>query len=431
MQTRDLCRPLKSPNLFPPRCVRHELCVPWNAHARRARISAEQVKALRREVSRKGQVLAEAQALVALLMKGKDLVLGGRGRLHSLDVRRRVCCLVDEAIAKGARQSSACRLLGISGRTVQRWRKSELAQDGRLEAHRRPTNRLSDQERGLVLELLRSPVFEGLSPRQIVPRLADQGVYVASESTMYRLLRSQRRALRGGGTPSLTRPGHERIASARNQIWSWDITHLRGPKGGTYFYLYLLMDVFSRRIMSWCIHLEERAEHAARFIRAACQENGVEPAGLVLHSDNGRPMKGSQMLCTLRGLGIIPSFNRPRVSNDNPYAEALFSTLKRHPDYPAAPFSSLDAARSWMARFASSYNGEHLHGSLCFVSPNDRYFGREDSVLIRRCAVYEQARRRSPMRWARGLRRWLTSDPPRLWVRTLGDPSRAHEGCAR
>ncbi|MBM7115171.1 IS3 family transposase [Archangium primigenium] len=365
-----------------------------------------QVKALGRELSLKEQALAEARALVALSSRARGLALGGRGRLHGMEVRLRVCQLVEQAMAEGARQASACRLLGISGRTVQRWRKPGRPQDGRREVRRRPANRLSDHTRGLVLDLLRSPVFEGLSPRQIVPRLADQGVYVASESTMYRLLRSHKRAVAPPTSRALSWPGQERHLSAPNQVWSWDITCLPGPSRGACFYLYMMMDVFSRRIMGWSIHAEERAEHAACLVRGACANNRVDASGLVLHSDNGRPMKGLTMLCALRQLGIVPSFSRPQVSNDNPHAEALFSLLKRHKDYPAV-FASLAHARAWVARFVAWYNGERPHGGLCFVSPDDRYFGRDHSVLARRRAVYTQARLLASRRWSAGARRWL------------------------
>jgi putative transposase len=375
----------------------------------------EGVKALERALSRKEQALAEARALVTLSKNAKGLVLGGRGRLHNPDVRRQVCRLVAHAMADGARLSLACRLLGVSARTVQRWRKPGCVQDGRLMARRRPANRLSDRERGLVLELLHSPAFEGLSPRQIVPRLADRGVYVASESTMYRILRAHKRERCAKELRTRPRPGHERRVSAPNQIWSWDITYLNGPSRGSFLYLYMVMDVFSRRIMGWRIHREERAEHAASFVRRVCEENGINPAGLVLHSDNGRPMKGTTMLYTLQRLGIVPSFSRPQVSNDNPHAEALFSILKRHKDYPAT-FSSLEFARAWMGRFVSWYNHEYLHGSLSFVSPDDRYFGRDDSVLARRRTVYEQARFRSRVRWSRSPRRWLPPAPVQMKV---------------
>jgi len=369
------------------------------------------------------KALAEARALVALSKNAKGLVLGGRGRLHDLEVRNQVCRLVAQAMADGARQSSACRLLGISDRTVQRWRKPERAQDGRLKTNRRPANQLSDQERGFVVELLRSPVFAGLSPRQIVPRLADQGIYVASESTMYRLLRPPPHEPRARDLRARARPGHERRVSAPNQVWSWDITSLKGSSQGSFLYLYMMMDVFSRRIMGWKIHREERAEHAARFVRAVCEENGIQPAGIVLHSDNGRPMKGDTMLCTLRQLGIVPSFSRPRVSNDNPHAEALFSLLKRHKDYPPSAFSSLEVACAWVARFSSWYNRDHLHGSLCFVSPDDRYFGRDGPVLARRRAVYEQAWRRVPIRWPQDPRRWRPPEPIQMKIRPPTSPT--------
>jgi putative transposase len=383
-----------------------------------------QVKALGKELSIKEQALAEARALVTLSKQAKGLVLGGRGRLHGPEVRRQVCRLVEQAMADGARLASACRLLGISVRTVQRWHKPALAEDRRLAARRRPANRLTDQERGLVLELMQSPVFAGLTPRQIVPKLADQGIYVASESTMYRLLRSQRGAHRPRQVRARHRSGDERRVSAPNQIWSWDITCLHGPARGASLYLYMLMDVFSRRIMGWRIHREERAEHAARFVRSVCADNHIAPTGLVLHSDNGRPMKGTMMLHTLRQLGIVPSFGRPQVSNDNPHVEALFSFLKRHKDYPSHAFASLKTAQDWMALFVNWYNGEHLHGSLCFVSPNDKYFGRDTSVLARRRSVYNLARIQAPVRWRAGPRCWSCPPLPRvrIWPHTASFP---------
>ncbi|WP_395854164.1 IS3 family transposase [Cystobacter fuscus] len=383
-----------------------------------------QVKALGKELSLKEQALAEARALVSLSKQAKGLDLGGRGRLHGPEVRRQVCRLVDQAMADGARLASTCRLLGISVRTVQRWRKPALAEDRRLAARRRPANRLTDQERGWVLELMQSPVFAGLTPRQIVPKLADQGIYVASESTMYRLLRSQQRAHRPQQAHARHRSGDERRVSAPNQIWSWDITCLHGPARGTSLYLYMMMDVFSRRIMGWRIHREERAEHAARFVRSVCADNHIAASGLVLHSDNGRPMKGTMMLHTLRQLGIVPSFGRPRVSNDNPHVEALFSFLKRHKDYPSHAFASLKTARAWVARFVDWYNGEHLHSSLCFVSPDDKYFGRDTSVLARRRSVYNLARIQVPGRWTGGPRNWSCPPPPRvrIWPHTASFP---------
>jgi putative transposase len=379
---------------------------------------AARVREFEREHERQRRALSEARALLMLSTKARGLTLGGRGRLHAPDVRSQVRGLVEQAVAEGARQSSACRLLGLSSRTLQRWRQAAQARDGRSQTRRPPANRLDEQERRHALELLRSPAFQGLSPRQIVPRLADQDRYLASESTLYRLLRADggSPSLRGGAPPS--RPMHEQSALAPNQIWSWDITYLRGPERGSFLYLYLVMDVFSRRIMGWRIHPEESARRAALLIRQTCRSNGVNPSGLILHADNGGPMKGATMVNTLRRLGIIPAYSRPRVSNDNTFVESLFGTLKGRPSYPREPFPSTVAARTWVTRFVDWYNREHLHSRLGYVTPEDRYFGRDTRIFQRRARLYERARAQHPGRWSLRIRTWAPpADPPRTRVR--------------
>ncbi|WP_095976931.1 IS3 family transposase [Melittangium boletus] len=381
-------------------------------------VMAARVRELEREHKRQQRALSEARALLRLSTRARGLTLGGRGRRHPPDVRSQVRGLVEQAIIEGARQSSACRLLGLSSRTLQRWRHPAHARDGRSQTRRAPANRLDEHERRLALELLRSPSFQGLSPRQIVPRLADQDRYLASESTLYRLLRAQRRtpSARGGGAPSHSPP--EQAAVAPNQIWSWDITYLRGPERGAFLYLYLVMDVFSRRIMGWRIHLEESARRAALLIRQVCHRQGVEPSGLILHADNGGPMKGSALVKTLRRLGIVPSYSRPRVSNDNTFVESLFGTLKGRPSYPREHFSSAATARAWVSRFVDWYNREHLHSRLGYVTPDDRYFGRDARVFQRRARLYEHARAQRPGRWSRHIRHWAPpTEPPRTRVR--------------
>lgn len=365
---------------------------------------ARQVKELERQLRQKDKALAEAVALLELLTQVSGSQRGGRGRFHGVDERSRVLALVERTTRRGARQEAVCRVLGLSARTVQRWREARHAEDKRTSSHRQPPNRLSAQERWLALELLRFARHRGLSPRQLVPRLADQGIYVASESTFYRLVRAERLS-RPAPRPR-SPPVH--VARAPNQIWSWDITYLQGPVRGPFLYLYLVMDLYSRRIMGWRVHAEESARHAARLIHEACAAHGVDSGGLVLRSDNGGPMRGATLQYTLRCLGILPSFSRPGVSNDNPFSEALFRTLKVSPSYPRQGFASCTEARRWVTRFVAWYNGEHLHSGLGFVTPEDRYSGRDKSLLVQRRAVYAQARRAAPHRW---------SHPPRPWER--------------
>ena len=320
--------------------------------------------------------------------------------------------LIDEAIAAGAREHAACALLGLSSRALQRWRAADIGDDRRYGPKTSPSNRLTDREHQRVLATLNAPDYRDLSPRQIVPRLADQGRYIASESTMYRILRSEGQlAHRGRAKSPVTRTVEEHVATAPNQVWSWDITYLQTTIKGRFFYLYLMIDIYSRRIMGWAVHEEETAELASTRMRATCANNDLDPAGIVLHSDNGGPMRGATMLATLQWLGVVPSYSRPRVSNDNPFSEALFRTLKYQTNLPYKPFATLDEAREWVARFVHWYNQEHHHSALRFVTPDDRHFGREAAILAERRRVYERARHRRPDRWSSATRNWTPTGP--------------------
>jgi putative transposase len=191
-----------------------------------------------------------------------------------------------------------------------------------------------------------------------------------------------------------------------NQVWSWDITYRPTVIRGRFLRRYLVMDVWSRRIVGWELHDHERAERAAMLIQQICAENDVDPTGLVLHSDNGKPMRGSTMIATLQWLGIVPSFSRPPVCNDNAYSEALFRTLKHTPAYPRLPFASREAARHWVAHFVSWYNTEHRHSAIQYVTPDQRHAGAAVAILARRRTLYERARRRTPERWSGKIRAW-------------------------
>jgi len=315
--------------------------------------------------------------------------------------------LVDEAVLAGARRESACAVLGLTERCMQRWRIADVGDDGRAGPRTRPANAFTPAERAKILEVVNSPEYRDLPPKQVVPRLADQGRYIGSESTIYRTLRAEGQdAHRGRAKPRTVRTVDEHIATAANQVWSWDITYLLSSLRGRFFYLYLVEDVWSRRIVGFEVHAEESMELSAALVRATCTKEGVDPCGLVLHSDNGGPMKGSTMLATLQHLGIVASFSRPSVSDDNPFSESLFRTLKYRPNYPRKPFETLEAARAWVTAFVAWYNAEHRHSGIRFVTPNERHDGRETAVLANRARVYERARRRHPNRWTRGTRNW-------------------------
>lgn len=328
--------------------------------------------------------------------------------------RARAVRLVDEAAASGCRKDAACKVLGLSVRTVQRWQR-DGGHDRRGGTRTLPANRLSEEERAVVLSMLNAPAYRDKSPHQVVALLADEGCYMASESTLYRILRAARQlAHRQRSAPARRYEPLERVASGPNQIWSWDITFLRSPVLGMFFYLYLMVDVYSRKVVAFSVHEQESALLASQLADEACYLEGVEPGEVVLHADNGAPMKGATMLATLQRLGVVPSFSRPCVSDDNPYSEALFRTLKYRPEYPERAFASITAARTWVEQFVRWYNTEHRHSALKFVTPEQRHLGRDVELLARRHATYQAARARHPERWSGATRDWQPADPVTL-----------------
>jgi len=195
-------------------------------------------------------------------------------------------------------------------------------------------------------------------------------------------------------------------ASAPNQIYTWDITYLPSEVKGLFFYLYLVLDIYSRKIVGWQVHSEELCVLAADLMVDICQREGVQPSQVTLHSDNGSPMKGATMLATLQMLGVVPSFSRPSVSNDNPYSESLFRTLKYRPEYPEKCFAGLSDARAWVKEFVQWYNNAHCHSGIRFVTPAQRHRGEDVEILARRKQVYQQAKLQNPARWSGEIRNW-------------------------
>jgi len=269
------------------------------------------------------------------------------------------------------------------------------------------------------LEIACSPRFRDLSPKQIVPTLADEAVFVASESSFYRVLREEGQMThRGRAKPPTHRRPDELVATARNQVWCWDITYLPSLVRGKFFYCYTILDLFSRKIVGRAVHDSESEMHAAVLIAAACAAEGIARGQLVVHSDNGHPMRGATMLATMQSLGVAASFSRPGVSDDNPFIEAAFRTMKYRPDYPSMPFASVEAATAWVDRFIDWYNNRHLHSSISFVTPQQRHSGTDTPVLKARSVVYEAARRRHPNRWSGTCRSWKRVEAVRLNPRT-------------
>jgi len=332
--------------------------------------------------------------------------------------RRTACELIEEATRAGARQERACAELGITARTYRRWTaEGKVRSDGRPEAERpTPQNKLSAAERQQVRDACHRPDLASLPPSQIVPRLADEGEYIASESTFYRVLRAEGEQHHRGRSqaPRQSQPPTTHCATGPCEVWSWDISYLPGPAKGLFFYLYLIVDLYSRKIVGWEVYADELAEHASELIRRAVWAEGCIDRPLVLHSDNGSPMKASTFRVTLEKLGVTPSYSRPRVSNDNPFSEALFRTCKYWPAFPKQGFGSLEEARQFLHGFVTWYNAEHRHSGIQFVTPDERHKGLDKAILAKRETVYAIARAKHPERWSGRLRNWTPAGP--VWL---------------
>ncbi|MDN6294681.1 MAG: IS3 family transposase [Alkalibacterium sp.] len=317
--------------------------------------------------------------------------------------------LINQARVDGARLAPACAVLNISERTYQRWiKEGSVKKDKRPHAKRpTPKNKITKEERDEIINTVNSPRFADLSPTQIVPKLAEEGIYIASESTFYRVLREEKiNKHRSRTRQPVKREVPTHVATARNQVWTWDITWLNAIIKGQYYKLYLIVDMFSRFIVSYEVWETEKAEYAETLIRKATLSQGVNGRPLVLHSDNGSPMKAATFLATLEKLGVQSSFSRPRVSNDNPYSESLFKTMKYRPEFPFSGFSSLEEARKWVQRFVSWYNNIHLHSGINYLTPYQRHYGLEQMIMEKRNKTYEEAKLKHPERWSKGTRDW-------------------------
>jgi len=320
---------------------------------------------------------------------------------------------VGVAHAAGARLHLACEVAGIDLRTLQRWKAHEglTAGDGRPQAARPlPSHALSDGERAELVRVANEPRFAAVPPARIVPMLADDGVYLASESTFSRVLRDEGQAVHRGRAkkPRAVRPPTTHVATAPRQVWCWDMSYLPATVIGMWFHLYLILDLYSRKIVGWEVHATDDSVHAAHLVRRTALAEGIATmlSKPVLHGDNGATLKATTVLAMLYWLGVKPSYSRPRVSDDNAYAESLFRTAKYRPEFPAKGFADLQAARSWAAAFVRWYNDEHRHSGIRYVTPGQRHCGADQAVLAARQALYLKARARNPARWSGATRDW-------------------------
>lgn len=314
---------------------------------------------------------------------------------------------VHQACIEGARQRLACDIVGISAKTLQRWVSAGDLADKRQMVEKTPSNKLSALEQARVIAVANSNEFAHLPPSQIVPKLADKGEYIASESTMYRVLKAHKQLTKRSRSrvKAHVRPA-PLIATAPNQVYTWDITYLPTQVKGLFFYLYMVLDIYSRKIVGWQVHDNESSALASDLMVDICRRENIAPQQVTLHSDNGSPMKGATLLATLQQLGVMPSFSRPSVSNDNPYSESLFRTLKYRPSYPEKRFESLHDARAWVEDFVTWYNHSHCHSGIRFVTPAMRHENQDTDILVKRHQVYQQARLKNPQRWSANTRNW-------------------------
>ncbi|CAH2603512.1 transposase [Rhodovastum atsumiense] len=324
---------------------------------------------------------------------------------------------VARAHAAGARLRVACAEAGIDPRTRQRWRAGADTAAGGVHVDRRPqaerpvpAQALSAEERARIVAVANEKRFADLPPARIVPMLADEGVYIASESSFHRVLRAHDQMKRRGraNLPRASRPPTTHVASRPGEVWCWDVTFLPATVQGRWFYLYLILDLYSRKIVGFEVHDSDTAEHAAHLVRRTALAEGVHamPTRPVLHGDNGATLKATTVLAMLHWLGICPSYSRPRVSDDNAFAEALFRTAKYRPEFPVAGFVDLAAAREWAVWFVQWYNHEHRHSGIRYITPAQRHAGEDRRLLGTRHAVYQAARERNPRRWSRHTRNW-------------------------
>ena len=303
--------------------------------------------------------------------------------------------------------SAACQVLGLARSCLYRERQSAKR---KTEAKASLSlRRLSDAERAEVRAILNSPRFEDCAPHEAYASLLDEGRYLCSYRTMYRILnenaevRERRDQLR---RPVYQKP--ELLAKAPNQVWSWDITKLLGPTKWSYFYLYTILDIFSRYVVGWMIAVQEAAHLAEELIDATYRKQNVQPGQLTLHADRGIPMTSKPLAFLLADLGVTKSHSRPYVSNDNPFSEAQFKTMKYRPDYPER-FGSLLEVRAWGNSFFDWYNFKHHHTGIGLLTPADVHSGRAAEVQHQRQTVLQQAYQQHPERFVRGL-----PQPPRL-----------------
>ena len=321
---------------------------------------------------------------------------------------------IAESLAKEVNVKQACAALTIPRCGFYSWKRRD---EKRRKERKRPVSplALSEEEKQSVLDVLHSDRFVDRAPQEVYAALLDEGTYLCSVRTMYRILdnhdevKERRDQLRH---PSYKKP--ELIAAAPNQLWSWDITKLKGPVKWTYFYLYVILDIFSRYVVGWMIAHRELASLAKRLIEQSCEKQGIQQDQLIIHSDRGPSMTSKTVTLLLADLGITKSLSRPHVSNDNPYSESQFKTLEYRPEFPEG-FGCAEDARFFCQDFFRWYNTEHYHSGIGFLTPEDVYYGRAEQIIKERQAVLNAAFIKHPERFKGKMPKPIIL-PPAVWI---------------
>jgi len=308
----------------------------------------------------------------------------------------------------------ACGALGVSRASYYRWSVPLKPGTSRTEP-RIPSWSLSNEQRQEVLDIVHSDRFIDRSPWAVYAALLDEGNYLCSVRTMYRILKEQGEVReRRNQLSHPVYPKPELLATGPNQVWSWDITKLKGPVKWTYYYLYVILDIFSRYVVGWMLASRESNSLAQTLIEQSCQKQSVGRGQLIIHSDRGPSMSSKPVALLLADLGVTKSHSRPHVSNDNPFSEAQFKTLKYRPEFPER-FGSVEHARSFCQRFFPWYNTEHYHSGIGYLTPEQVQIGLSQQIVKEREAVLRKAYQRHPDRFKQGIPKPLPL-PEAAWI---------------
>jgi len=310
-------------------------------------------------------------------------------------LREQIIFAIDVAVSSGARLFKACEAIQLGERRLRRWRKTE--EDGRKGGYRALNQRLSEPEKDTIVTALQLPGIEDLPIKVAHATLLDQGICLASPSTFVRVVKERGVQRKSGASRAQNAKRPELVATAPGQVWCWDITWLDALIKGTYFYLYMAIDMYSRKVVAWEVFAKEDGTLARDLFAQALEDEGIPPGQIMIHADNGKPMKSKKLRSLFDDLGVRASYGRPHTSNDNAFAESLFATFKGRVSFPEH-FENIQSARTFCLEFFTWYNCFHLHSSLDFVTPQSVHEGMHPKIFANRNVLLEVNRLAHPSR---------------------------------